>query len=267
MKRITRAIAFLVLGYLAIMGGMYTFQRSIIYKPTLQKPQLNVSILPSAQAVVISTPDGVELNGWWIAPKDEGNPTFLYLHGNGGNLTDREVRFKLMTEQGEGLLAIDWRGFGGSSGTPTEQGLHIDALSAYEWLAQKVDVKNIVIFGESLGTSPATKLASTHKTKALILDSPFVSLLQMAQMQYGWLPVEKLLHDTYRTDLWIAEVPAPLLVLHGDADKIVPYAQGQKLFALSQSPRKQFYTFPNGGHIVSYKLNGAQVVRDFLKSH
>jgi uncharacterized protein len=250
--------------YLLIAGGMFFGQRMLLYKPERAIAPLDTALLPQAERVEITTKDGERLKAWWIAPRKLGSPVFLYLHGNAGNLEDRAVRFSKMVSAGEGLFAIDWRGYGGSTGSPSQSGLMVDAEAAYAWLAEKTAPSNIVVFGESLGSFLALHVATQNRVKAVVLDSPFLSVLELASSQYPWLPVSLLLKDPYRSDLLIEQLQAPLLVLHGDGDRVVPFAHGEALYTKARAP-KQFQRFEGGEHIVSYKRDGEQVVRSFLR--
>jgi hypothetical protein len=166
-----------------------------------------------------------------LPPRHEGVPVYLYLHGNGANLATRDRRLAWLTEGGAGLLAVSWRGYGGSSGRPHEAGLLTDARTAYRTLAARVDPARIVIFGESLGTTVAVMLAAEVPVAALVLDSSFASALDIAQGSYPWLPVRWLLRDTYRADLAAPRVRVPVLQVHCRDDPVTPLASAQRLQA------------------------------------
>jgi uncharacterized protein len=249
--------------YTGITIFMYVRQRDFMYLP--DKTQIAPSGKGFAQvkSFDVKTGDGERLVAWWSPPADENKPVFLYLHGNSSNLSGRAARFQQMVEDGSGLLAIDWRGYGGSTGTPSEEGLLQDTMAAYQWLTGQVSPDRVVVFGESLGSGPAVWLASKQPVAALVLDSPFLSAVAMAQERYWYLPVTWLMKDTFRSDQWIRNVTVPVLILHGDADPVVPFAQGEALFARAPEP-KQFHRFPGGGHVVAYNRDGKGIVRDFV---
>ena len=169
-----------------------------------------------------------------------------------------------MLFRSSGLYAIHYRGYGGSDGAPDEDGLHRDALAAYGEVQRRFPQSKVIIFGESLGSGVAVRLASIKPAAALVLDSPYVSVLDRAEATYPWLPVWLLLADTFRSDSWIRSVRAPLLVLHGEKDGIIPFADGQRLFALANEP-KTFIGFPEAGHIGGFRFGAMEHIRTFLK--
>jgi len=238
-----------IAAYLGASGYLYVRQRDLLYRPNVSMAAAPVAAIPGVTEKQIKTADGETLAAWFVPPRDD-NPIFLYLHGNGGNLASRTRRFALMTAQGEGLLAIDWRGYGSSTGSPSEAGLMRDAQAAYRSALESVGTpKRIVIVGESLGSGPAVALAATLESAGLILDSPYSSILDVASEQYWMFPVRLLLKDQYRSDLRIGKIKAPLIVMHGDQDRIVPIKFGERLFALAPQP-KEFIRVPGRGHLV-----------------
>jgi fermentation-respiration switch protein FrsA (DUF1100 family) len=164
------------------------------------------------------------------------------------------------------LLALCYRGYGGSSGHPTEKGLLLDARAAYDFAAAHVAPKRIVLFGESLGTGVAVALAAERPAGALILDAPFTSAADIGASAYPYVPVRWLIRDAFRSDERIANVSAPLLVLHGERDRIVPIRFGEKLFALARGP-KRMARFPDGGHVDLDQYGAMDEVATFLAEH
>ena len=171
----------------------------------------------------------VEQRFW---PRDAAAPVYLYLHGNGANLMARAARLRRLTQTGAGLLAVSWRGYGGSSGQPGEAGWMSDARTAYAALAQRVAPARIVIFGESLGSTVAVMLAAEVPAAALVLDSSFASALDVAQAHYGWLPLRWLMSDPFRADLAAPRVKVPVLQVHCADDPVTPVASARRLNAL-----------------------------------
>lgn len=234
--------------YLGVAAVLYFMQRQLLYRPDVTFAAVPAS-LPGAVARTITTSDNQTLNAWFIPPA-AGKPILLYLHGNAGNLTGRAARFALLTAQGAGLLAIDWRGYGGSSGSPSETGLMRDAQAAYDAALAIVGTpQRIVIIGESLGSGPAVALAARLPSAGLILDAPYSSILDVAADRYWMFPASLILTDQFRSDLKIGEIKTPLLVLHGDEDRVVPIRFGEKLFAHAPQP-KEFIRVPGRGHLV-----------------
>ncbi len=158
-----------------------------------------------------------------------GQPVYLYLHGNGANLNRRVGRFLRLTADGSGLLAVSWRGYGGSTGSPSEDGLKRDGLAAYDWLAARLPAGRIVIYGESLGTGVATWLAARKPARLLALDSPYASIVEMAQLRFPFFPVRPLVRDRFETIREAPQVTIPVVMQHCTRDFVIPLAQAERL--------------------------------------
>jgi uncharacterized protein len=234
--------------YVVVLVGITIFQRRLLYFPPSEQIAPADVGLPQARVMTLKTSDGETLVAWYIAPAS-GKPLILYFHGNGGGLDLRNIRFQKLTETGNGLLAIEYRGYGASTGAPTESGLHLDGEAAYhEALALGVPADRLVVMGESLGTGVAVALAARHDVGALVLDSPYSSVEEVAASLYWMLPVRLLIRDRFRSDQKIAAVHAPVLIVHGSNDWVVPVRFGEKLFALANPP-KRFIQVEGGGHL------------------
>lgn len=249
MMRWLRYLCYLAaVAYLGAAAVLYFTQRQLLYRPDVTIAEVPAA-LPRAVSQQILTADRETLNAW-VVPPAEGKPVLLYLHGNAGNLTGRVARFAALTANGNGLLAIDWRGYGGSTGEPSEDGLMRDAEAAYaSALALAGSPQRLIIIGESLGTGPAIMLATRQAAAGLILDAPYSSIRDVAADRYWMFPVSLLLVDPFRSDLLIGKIKVPLLVMHGDQDRVVPIRFGEKLFALAPEP-KEFIRVPGRGHLV-----------------
>jgi uncharacterized protein len=256
----------LLLGALVAFGGfvalMYVAQRSLMYFPDRQRTAPAAAGLPQAEEAVLDTADGEKVIVWHIPPKGE-RPVVLYFQGNGGGLNLRADRFRALTADGTGLVALNYRGYGGSTGSPTEDGLIADAEAVYAFAAARYPAERIVLWGESLGTGVAVALASSRKIARLMLDSPFTSAVDVGAQVYWFLPVRFLMKDPFRSDLRIAKVSAPLLIMHGTRDTVVPFALGERLFALAKEP-KRFVRFEGGGHSDLDRFGALDAVRAFL---
>jgi fermentation-respiration switch protein FrsA (DUF1100 family) len=233
-------------GYLGLLVLMYVAQRGLMYFPETFRTAPAEAGLPQAEEVMLDTPDGARVVVWHIPPRDSG-PVWLYFHGNGGALRYRVDRFRDLTAQGEGLVALSYRGYAGSSGRPNEAGLIADARAAYDFAAKRYGADRIVLWGESLGSGVALPLAAERPVARIVLEAPFLSAVDIAAGVYPFLPVRMLMKDQFRSDLRVAKVTAPVLVLHGDRDGVVPIASGQALYELITAP-KRFVRFPGGGH-------------------
>lgn len=195
----------------------------------------------------VETPDGETLIAWThdAAP---GCPTVLLFHGQWSKLSRHQDHYQRIVDHGLGLYALTWRGFNGSTGHPSEKGLHVDAAAAYEALEKAgVPADQIIVHGISLGTGPAVRLASEHEVGALILEAPYRSVVSVAQGRYPYLPIGLLAKHKFKSEDWIADVAAPKLIAHGDADSIIPFAQGEALFELAHEP-KTFARFAGSEH-------------------
>jgi fermentation-respiration switch protein FrsA (DUF1100 family) len=231
-------------GYLAVGAIMYFAQRALMYFPEAVRTAPAAAGLPQAEEVVLDS--GAEKIIAWHMPPRGNKPVVLYFHGNGGALEHRVARFRKIVADGTGLVALSYRGYGGSTGQPTEAGLIEDAHAAYAFAATRYPGR-IVAWGESLGTGVATALAAEKPVSRLILESPYTSTVDVAAAQYWFLPVRFLMKDQFRSDLRIARVTAPVLIMHGDADGIIPIRYGQRLFSLIPG-KKRMVRFPGGGH-------------------
>ena len=235
-----------LLGYGALVALLYVTQRAIQYFPERFRTAPAAAGLPQAQEVVLDTADGERVIVWHVPPR--GNkPVVLYFHGNGGSLRMRIDRFRDLTADGSGLVALSYRGYGGSSGAPTEAGLAADALAAYAFTTARYPAEHIVLWGESLGSGVAVALAAEMPVGWLILQSPFTSAADVGAQRYWFVPVRLLMKDQFHSDLRIGKVTAPVLVLHGERDDVVPIALAERLYSLINAP-KRFVRFAQIGH-------------------
>ncbi|MDE2065576.1 MAG: alpha/beta hydrolase [Bradyrhizobium sp.] len=239
--------AAVVVAYIAVCTVMYVMQRSLVFPKLAGHVTAVEAGFPEAQEVVLHTSDGERLVAWYVPPKPD-KPLFIYFHGNGDTLNWRVGRDRKLVADGSGLLAVSYRGYEGSTGSPSEDGMHLDAAAAYAFAADhQIGPDRIVLWGQSLGTGVAVWLAVERKIKALVLESPYTSVADVAAMNYPLLPVRWLLKDQFHSDWLISKVTAPVLVFHGAKDETVPISFGQRLYNLVKAP-KCFVRFPLGGH-------------------
>ncbi len=235
-----------VCGYVGLTAMIYLTQRSLMYFPDRTHVTPAAAGLPEATEMPLTAADGVQIRIWHVPPQ-AGKPVILYFHGNGGALNYRVERFRRLVGAGIGLVALEYRGYGGLSGSPSEQGLIRDAEAAYAFAAARYPVQQIVLWGESLGSGVAVALAAEKPVGRVVLEAPFTSALAVGERRYWYLPVRLLMKDQFRSDERIGKVTAPLLILHGVHDRIVPYAMGERLFELANKP-KHIVRFLDGGH-------------------
>jgi uncharacterized protein len=239
--RIVRGIVFTliaipVLGYGAVCGYMYMKQDALIYM-TDRAPYVAPPADLPIETVTLNTADGVKIDGWY-EPPHPGQPVMLFLHGQGASLNDGRFRYRRMHDKGVGYLAIDYRGFGHSTGKPSEDGLYTDALAAYNFLIRRgIQPEQIIIHGHSLGSGVATWLATRRPARALILEAPFTAASDVAAERYPYLPVNQLMRDKFENRARMPEIYMPVLIVHGDHDSVIPFAHGERLFALANRPK------------------------------
>jgi fermentation-respiration switch protein FrsA (DUF1100 family) len=247
-------------GYLGLGALMFFAQRALMYFPDRARTPPAAAGFAQAQEIVLDTADGERVIAWHVPPRD-GKPVVLYFHGNGGALNLRVDRFRKIVAQGFGLLALSYRGYGGSSGKPTEDGLIADARAAYAFAAERYP--RIAVWGESLGTGVAIALAAEKPVTHVILDAPFTSTADVAADLYWFLPVRLMMKDQFRSDQRIGHVSAPVLILHGEADNIIPIAYGERLLAMIPG-KKRMVRFPGGYHVDLDRLGAADAALKFL---
>lgn len=233
--------------YLAVMLGMFAFQRSLQYFPSHQAPAPKAMGLAQVSVIELTAKDGIK-SQLWFAPARAGMRTILFFHGNAGEVAGRADHMRAYMQQGYGAAFVSYRGFGASHDKITEAGLMQDAQAGYDWLiAQGVSPRNLIVVGESLGTGVAVQLAAANPVAALALGAPYSSTVDVAAASYPWLPVRLLMLDQFRSDLAIGRITAPILIQHGDADRVIPYRFGQRLFSLA-GKQAQFITLKGRGH-------------------
>lgn len=254
-----------VLGYGALLVLMYVFQRSLMYFPDNKRTPPALAGLPQAEEVVLTSSDGKKLIAWHVSPR-AGKKLVIYFQGNAGALDLRAERFARLTADGTGVLALCYRGYGGSTGSPSEAGLIRDAVAAYDYAVERHPAAGIVLWGESLGTGVAVALAAERDVGGVILDAPFSSIADVGAAAYPFAPVRWLIKDPFHSDRRIARVHAPLLIRHGEGDAVVPIRFGQRLFALANEP-KRFERFAGEGHVITDERGGMDSVRAFLAAN
>jgi fermentation-respiration switch protein FrsA (DUF1100 family) len=237
---------YVIVGYGALVALLYVAQRSMQYFPERFRTAPTDAGLAGAEEVILDTPDGERVIVWHVPPRGE-QPVVLYFHGNGASLRWRVDRFRALTADGTGLVALSYRGYGGSSGSPSETGFMTDALAAYTFAAARYAPQRIIVWGESLGTGVAVALAADKPAGHVVLESPFTSAADIAAGRYWFVPVSLLMKDQFRSDLRIRKVTAPVLVVHGDRDRVVPFVLGERLYDMIAA-RKRFVRVAGAGH-------------------
>ncbi len=270
-KRRKTLVAVVILALVAngLVALLWSQQRRLIYFPSRGPVPPAASVLRGGQDVVLETADGLRLGAWYLPAAGRG-PAVLVCNGNGGDRTGRAPLAAALHRAGFSVLLFDYRGYGENPGRPTEDGLALDAAAARDWLAARaeVDDERLVYFGESLGAAVALRLAVQEGPEdppaALVLRSPFTSLPDVGRLHYPWLPVGRLLLDRYPSATRIADLTAPLLVIAGDRDTIVPATLSRELFDAAPEP-KRFVLIPGADHNDPRLLDGPQMISETVQ--
>ena len=249
--------------YLIVLTYIYLFQRNLLYHPAVngyQGDKINFDY----EEVFIKNNEGIKLKAW-LHKKDLINKkTILFFHGNAGDLSNRNYKLNELSKLNVNFLILAWRGFSGNKGNPSEKGLYEDARSAVRWLEKKgVKEKNLIIYGESLGTAIAIETAQNKNLAGIILESPFTSMVELAHNYYPFLPVKFLLKDKYETIKKLPNIRSPLLILHGRLDTIVPFSMGKTLFEKANKPRFKYF-IDNDNHMMRYDQNLLNEIKKFI---
>lgn len=261
-KSIKLILAFILSLYIAATGYLYLMQDSMIFPaPSLQKEDWRGSGLVEQ---LIRTSDGEELFALYH-PAEIDESVVIYFHGNAGTVTTHLDEAKGWMNAGFGVLLVEYRGYPNSSGAPSEDGLHLDAKAAYEFISQKGDWP-LALYGFSLGTGVATRLASETDIAALILEAPFDALENIAASRYPMLPIKTLIKHKFQSDQFISNVSAPILIMHGDADETVPITFGRKLYEAAPQ-NSEFIVFEGAGHSDLGKFGADAAALEFLQKH
>lgn len=251
--------------YLFICLAGYLFQRQFMYFPDPARVDPIEAGLEGVEEVELATPDGETLVAW-SAPAGPGRPTLLYFHGNAGAAYYRAERIATFRADGYGVLYLNARGYGGSSGRPSEAANVTDAVLAYDHLAGRgLKPADIVLYGESIGTGIAVQLALKRPVKALVLEAPLTSTVDVGRRVYWFLPLGLILTDQYRSIDYVARLKAPVLVLHGARDGVVPVSHGRRIYEAANEP-KSLVLLPEAGHSDHFDFGGWQAIRAFLEA-
>ncbi len=260
LKWLAIVVALVYLGGVALL---YVNQRAMLFPiPPVGRTAPDAAGLPKADEHVLTTADGEKVIVWHV-PARPGRPVVLFFHGNGDFLAGRVRRFKAITSDGTGLVALSFRGYAGSTGSPSEQGLLQDAAAAYAFTTARYAADRIVVWGFSLGTGVAVAVASEHPIGKLILEAPYTSTVDVAASLFPFLPIRLLMRDPFYSDERIARVTVPLLVMHGENDPAIPIRFGERLFGMANEP-KRFVRFPGGGHENLDDFGAVETARQFI---
>lgn len=234
--------------YTILCAGLFFTQRKLLYYPSMNLKDPHHYGLLDVDVVRLETEDDITITAWHIPPKHSHAVTLIYFHGNAGHIGDRAGKLQAFADLGMGVLAVSYRGYGSSGGTPTEEGLYEDARAAIRHL-QSLEIPNeqIVLFGESLGSGIAIQMATEFPIFAAVLEAPYTSVANRAQELYPFVPAKLLLQDHFNSEAKIGQVTIPLFFFHGEKDTIMPVAHGKRLFEQANEPKEAIY-YPQFGH-------------------
>ena len=265
LKYMFTLVTIVIACYLLVVIFVFFYQRNLLYHPfenNYNTEEANFSY----EEIFIPTSDGKKLKAWFHKKDLKKKKTLLFFHGNAGNLTNRIYKLNLIKNLDINFLIVAYRGFSGNEGKPTEEGLYQDARDTLSWLnQQEIEDKQIVIYGESLGTGVSAEVAQNKKFAGIILESPFTSMVEAGKHYYFYLPVSLLLKDRYETIKKLKNIKIPILVMHGERDRIVPFHMGLEVFSEANEPKYSYFP-KNDDHMMEYNKNLLDVLNKFLKS-
>ncbi len=251
--------------YLLILAFLFIYQRNLMYHPD-ENNYFGDKLKVDIKKVKIKTKDNIELLGWFHNKNLKDYKTILYFHGNAGQLENRIHKLNHFKDMEVNFLIIAWRGFSGNNGNPSEKGLYTDGESAIEWLQNKgIEEKNIVVYGESLGTGIAIQIAQNRNFAGLVLETPFTSMVEAAKNFYPYIPVSLILKDKYKNYEKVKNINIPVLVMHGEVDQIVPFWMGKKIFNLANEPKYSYFT-KTDDHMMEFDEKLILALKSFIKS-
>ncbi len=266
-KSFLRLMKVAVIFYLCLLATWYFMQRKMIYLPDKKRP-----VAPAvAEIAVVHTKDALELQGWFFPPRNNLQ-TIVYFHGNAVGMKDHMIKINRYLDKGYGVLLTEYRGYGGNPGHPSEAGFYLDAHAFIDWLIEEKDVpfSEMVLYGESIGSGVVLEMAKQYDERsmhpyAVVLEAPFLSLLQMSRRRHFYVPVDWLLLDRFMNTEKMVSVRVPLLVINGEKDEFIPYTDGRTLYDLAQEP-KTYIMIPEGDHNGLHFRGLQKYVLDFLEN-
>ena len=251
--------------YSLFLVFLYFYQRNLLYHPN-ENNYSGDKLLVDIERVKIKTTDNIELLGWFHKKNLKDFKTLVFFHGNAGSLENRIHKLNHFKDININFLIIAWRGFSGNSGEPSEKGLYQDGKSTINWLIKKgLNEKDIILYGESLGTGVVTHLAQNKDFAGVILETPFTSMIDAAKKFYPFIPVKLLLKDKFENNKKIQNIKSPILIMHGELDQVVPYSMGKAIYEIANEPKYSHFT-KYDNHMMEYDENLVLNLKLFLKS-
>ena len=263
MKYLFIALSSTLLAYVVVLLFTYFYQRNLLYHPSENNYQGD-NIDFYYEEVFIEVDENIKLKSWIIEKDLKNYKTILFFHGNAGDLSNRIHKLNKLNKLDVNILLISWRGFSGNSGRPTEKNLYQDGKKSVQWLNDYgVENKDIVLYGESLGTGVATELGQDNSFAGVILESPFTSITEAAKIYYPYLPIDLLIKDRYDSLQKIKNINTPILIMHGKKDDVVPFKMGVELFDKANQPKFSYFS-ENDDHMMEFNDQLMNSIRKFL---
>lgn len=248
MRTLRKAGKFILIFYVLLVTMLYFFQEKLIFLPTKLPQNYEYAFKRPFEEFNLTSTDSAILNAVHFK-QDEPNGVILYFHGNAGDLSRWGDIVTFFVDKKYDVIVMDYRTYGKSTGKLSEEALHNDAQLFYDYTLQQYQENEITIYGRSLGTGIATKLASNNKPKRLILETPYYSLINVAKDRFPFLTVRWLLNYKFKSFQYIQQVISPVYIFHGTDDQVVPYTSGRRLFdVIPPTHEKKFHTINGGGH-------------------
>lgn len=247
MRRLKRILGLGLGAYLIAIVMLYFLQEKLIFLPTRLPQNYAYSFSEHFEEVFLSAADGARLNALWFKREDP-NGLILYFHGNAGNLSRWGEIVQPFVKMGFDVLVMDYRTYGKSTGNLSEKNLYSDAQLFYDYAQKHYQEKQIVLYGRSLGTGMATRLAADNGPGLLLLETPYYSLLDIGVKRFPWLPVRWFMKYPFRTHEYVQQLRCPVRIFHGTEDRIIPFDSGRKLFDSIPRADKTFYSIQGGRH-------------------
>ena len=259
-----KVLSIVLIVYLLIVIYVYVKQRSLLYLPNIDNYDDELLTI-DAKEIFIENSEGIDLRSIYYQHPSDTKNTLLMFHGNAGPIENRFYKINKLSKYKQNILLISWRSYSGNEGNPTEEGLYDDARSAIKWLEDKdININDIIIYGESLGTAVSIEVAQKASFKGIILEAPFTSMIDAAKYHYPYLPVGIMLKDKYLSDQKIKNINSPILIMHAMGDDIVPFRMGKTMFNLANEPKYNYF-IDEDKHLVTYDEKLMKNMDNFYK--
>lgn len=265
MRKALRYGGWAVLIYVSFVAGLYMAQRQILYIGSSVTPDIKSAGIPNLRAAQVKTQDGLDITGWYVPAANKNMPTIVFFHGNASRMSWSMMKMPEFIEKGYGILIGEYRGYSGNPGKPTEEGLYNDGRAYIDWLKlHGINEEKIILYAESIGTGIAVQMAGEYAPfRAIVLEAPFTSAVDVAGKHYWFVPVRRLFKDRYDSYGKIEQIKSPLIVVHGKKDMIIPYEFGLKLFDKAPHP-KTMITLDDAGHNDIYEHGAVEKILSAL---